>query len=119
MNPFMPKRKTPEGPESKIKFSIKAKLQALDWAVIVTHGNEYQMGLPDLYCAHRTFGARWIEVKNPDSYKFTDAQMEVFPLLTSKGIGIWVLTADTDEEIKKIIAIPPNWYQYLPIMRIK
>lgn len=116
MNPFHPKRTTKEGPETKIKMSIKAKLQALDWAVIITHGNQFQMGLPDLYCAHRTFGARWVEVKNPESYAFTEAQMEVFPLLSSKQIGIWILVSDSKEELEKLFK-PPNWYQYLSIMK--
>ncbi len=74
------------------------------------------MGLPDLYCAHSVFGTRWIEVKNPLSYSFTKAQMEVFPMLTSKGVGIWILVAATDEEIKKLLQ-PANWWQYLSIMK--
>ena len=113
--PFRPRRTRRSGPEAKIQEAIMAKLKAWDWLCIATHGNEYQMGFPDLYCAHRLYGQRWIECKNPTSYRFTDAQREVFPLMQSKGVGIWILTSAEDVEVMKIFDAP-NWHLYLPII---
>jgi hypothetical protein len=80
--------------------------------VEITHGNLYQAGLPDLYCAHARHGSRWIEVKNPKSYKFTAAQKKKFPIFESHGVGIWVLTSSTEEEFLKLFK-PPNWREFL------
>lgn len=76
-----------------------------------THGNLYQRGFPDLYCTHPKHKQRWIEVKNPDNYSFTPAQLENFPLI-SKGAGIWILVAATQDEYKKLFQAP-NWWKYL------
>ncbi len=116
MEPLKPRKTRHHGPEAIIQKKIMARLKALDWLVIHTHGNEYQMGFPDLYCAHSVYKTRWIEVKNPEAYKFTPAQLEVFPAMSSKGVGIWILTSDSDEELRKLFS-PANWYQYLPIMK--
>lgn len=72
----------------------------------------YSYGFPDLYGAHKKYGPRWIEVKNPDRYSFTAAQMETFPQLTEKGIGIWIMTAANEGEYHKLFE-PPNWESYL------
>ena len=116
MDPLSPVRTRKSGPEAMIQDKLMKKLKSFDWLVIATYGNEYQMGFPDLYCAHLKYATRWIEVKNPTAYSFTKAQMEVFPALSSKGVGIWILTSDSDEEIRKLFK-PANWYQYLSIMK--
>lgn len=85
-----------------------------DWLVKSTHGNEFQHGLPDLYCAHLRFGTRWIEVKNPLAYSFTAAQLEFFPQLNAVGVGVWILTAATESEYEKLFK-PGNWYHYLMV----
>ena len=106
------------GPESIIQNKIILKLRSLKWSVRATHGNLYMMGFADLFCAHRMYGARWVEVKDPSRQGdiFTSAQHEYFTELTAHGVGIWVLTSDSDYEIAKLHK-PPNWYQYLQIMR--
>lgn len=116
MDPLIPRRTRRSGPEAAIQLKLMAKLKSLDWLCIATHGNEFQMGFPDLYCAHSRYATRWIEVKNPLKYEFTKAQREVFPAMSSKGVGIWILTSDSDEEIRKLF-LPANWYQYLSIMK--
>ncbi len=60
------------------------------------------------------YGARWIEVKNPVSFKFENSQLEFFPQLASVGVGVWVLTAATEEEYRKLFK-PRNWWQYLSV----
>lgn len=77
-----------------------------------THGNEYQSGFPDLYCANKDYGTRWIEVKNPPHYTFTPAQRVHFHALTGQGVGIWILVDDTEFEYNKLTK-PPNWTTYL------
>jgi len=100
------------GPESVIQANLKAYLEARAWLVIETHGNAFQMGLPDLWCAHYEFGQRWVEVKNPEGYNFTPAQRQVFPMMMSKGVGIWILTAADEYEYQKLFN-PPNWHCFL------
>lgn len=111
MDPFKPKQTKKNGPEAIIQEAIIKKLRSWEWLVIPTHGNLYQMGLPDLYCAHSKHGTRWIEVKNPKAYSFTPAQCEVFPKLHAQNVGIWILVSDSDLELSKIFS-PANWYVY-------
>lgn len=101
-------------PEAIIQDAIVAYLKLRDWYVIETHGTEFQMGLPDIYACHTRYGTRWIEVKNPKGYKFTPAQIDVFPHLAAKGVGIWILTAATDTEYQKLFK-PANWWTFLEV----
>lgn len=103
-----------KGPEAIIQEKLIKKLKGLDWFVKPTHGNLYQSGFPDLYCFHKNYGQRWVEVKNAESYKFTPAQLEWFPRFSAVQCGIWILTNDSDAELKKLFG-PANWYQYLSI----
>jgi hypothetical protein len=116
MDQFKARGNRQNGPEAKIQTDIIKELRGGEWLVVVTHGNEFQMGLPDLYCAHVRFGTRWIEVKNTVNYRFTAAQLELFPQLQSKGVGVWVLQSAEPSELQKLFK-PANWYQYLPVMR--
>ena len=112
MDPLKIKATRTSGPEAKIQTAITKKLESLSWVVVPTHGNEFQMGLPDLYCAHKRYGTRWVEVKNPLAYSFTPAQLDLFPQLTAAGVGIWILISDSDWEYNKLFSAP-NWYTYL------
>ena len=78
---------------------------------MVTHGNMYQQGFPDLFACNSRYGHRWIEVKNPKAYKFTPAQVHSFPKMCANGSGVWVLVAATEEEYMKLFE-PFNWWQY-------
>lgn len=116
MEPRKPRGTKRGGPEQKIQNDLIEYLKLRDWLIKVTHGNEFQSGLPDLYCAHKKYGQRWIEVKNPESYAFTAAQLDFFPKLAAVGVGVWVLVAATEPEYKKLW-LPPNWHTYLSIMK--
>lgn len=109
MDPFKPK---PAGPEAIIQGNLIDYLTVRSWFVKETHGNMYQQGFPDLYACHRMYGSRWIEVKNPVSYKFTPAQLHDFPMFSAKGVGVWILVAATEFEYRKLFS-PANWHQYL------
>lgn len=107
---------TKRGPERIIQNDLMYMLRGLSWSVRETHGNVYQNGFPDLYIAHKTYRTRWVEVKNPLAYAFTPAQLEYFQELSSKDVGVWILTAATETEYKKLFQ-PANWYQYLQIWK--
>ena len=106
-----------KGPEAKIQEDIIRMLERYGWTVIVTHGNEYQFGLPDLYAMRPIFKSskgthgesRWIEVKNPERFSFTRAQIQRFPEFLKAGIGIWVMVAATETEYKKLFDEPNLW----------
>ena len=77
-----------EKPEKKIQREIISFLRTREWVVLPTHGNMYQQGFPDLYCLHRVYGQKWVEVKRPKGYKFTAAQKQYFPMINEFGHGI-------------------------------
>lgn len=104
-------RKPAHGPEWYIQDELKTFLRARQWHVEQTHGNLFQTGFPDLFVAHRKWGTRWIDCKNPASYKFTGAQREKWPVWEAFGIGIWIIIAASQEEYDKLFG-PPNWRDY-------
>ena|SRR5437870_7110637 len=103
-------RKT--GPEAVIQIKVEAMLRKYGWFTVTIIGNIFQMGLPDLYCTHSRYGARWIEIKNPKNYRFTAAQLDMFPKLCANGAGVWVLTDDTDWEYQKLFRAY-NYHEFL------
>ncbi len=110
------KQRSKRGPEAKIQDAIKDFLRIREWHVMPTHGNECQRGFPDLYCTHSRYKQRWIEVKNPLKYKFTAAQLEHFPIISAGSSGIWILTAATEYEYRKLFG-SANWYTFLEAMK--
>ncbi len=72
----------------------------------------YQSGIPDLWIGHRLHGKRWVEVKNPLAYCFTNAQLEWFPRMTASRDYIWILTAATEAEYNKLFK-KANWEEFL------
>ena len=111
---FLPKTSGRTGPENTIRDDIRAMLAIKGWYVMVTHGNMFQAGFPDLWCTHSRYGQRSIEVKLPGmkGSKFTPAQLDCFPKICANGSGVWVLTGATEEEYSHLFRAP-NWYQYL------
>lgn len=112
MNPFQPKRYGKAGPEAIIQEGIITRLKRHDWFVKVIVGNMYQYGIPDLYAAHARYGQKWIEVKNPASFSFTERQQQEFPKMHAAGVGIWVLFSDEDAELMKLFK-PANGMEIL------
>jgi hypothetical protein len=117
MEPLNVKRYGNDGPEALIQRDIIIMLKQKNWYVKRMVGNAFQFGVPDLYATHKIWGPRWIEVKLPGmkGSRFTNAQLEDFPLICANGHGVWVLTAATAKEYDKLKQ-PPNWYQYLKVM---
>ena len=112
MEPLKPRRR--KGPEAKIQEDIIKFLLIKGWYVMVTHGNMYQSGFPDLFACHSKYGQRWVEVKKPGfiGSKFTPAQLECFPKLCANGSGVWILTAATEAEYDKLFS-KFQWWVYL------
>lgn len=104
-------------PEAKIQQQLEMFLKARNWYVKSTHGNAYQSGFPDIYAHHIQYRARWIEVKVTGHYQFTRAQLRDFPMMSAFGVGIWILTAATEDEYRKLW-LPPNWSHYLPVNKV-
>lgn len=113
----MPKRTVASGPEAVIQRGIIKMLRFKGWLVKETHGNMFQCGFPDLWCTHKRYGQRWIEVKNPKKYSFTPAQLEFFPQMCAHGSGVFILVAATDSEYEKLFR-EPNWLSYLSLMKM-
>lgn len=111
MEKFRPKVNAHNGPEAKIQADIEKYLRQREWFVLATHGNQFQFGFPDNYATHQKFGPRWIEVKNPEQFSFTPAQIKIFPQLSANGTSIWILGAATDEEYSKLFK-PANWFEW-------
>jgi hypothetical protein len=95
----------------KIQRELVTFLKGRGWLVERLLANSFQMGFPDLYAFHKKWSYRWIEVKRPDSYSFTRAQRQKWPTWEEAGLGIWILTAATQEEYNKLFA-PPNWRDF-------
>lgn len=98
-------------PEAKIQEALTEYLRCRKWLVESTHGNAYQQGLPDLFIASVRHGCRWIDCKVKGRYSFTKAQRHKWPEWERHGVGIWILTAATDDEYAKLFQ-PPNWRDY-------
>jgi hypothetical protein len=107
----MKKLRSKHGPEWAIQRDLMRFLRERGWLVERTHGNLFQQGFPDLYVSHKEFGQRWIDVKNPVSYRYTKAQCQKWPIWHSFGIGIWIITGATEEEYDKLFSTP-NWKDY-------
>lgn len=112
MNPFSAKKTVRNGPEQIIQDAIITKLRKHDWFTQVIIGNAIQHGLPDLFVSHARLGMKWIEVKNPKAFSFTERQQQKFPLMHAAGVGIWVLFSDHEDELFKITK-PPNWFEIM------
>lgn len=102
-------------PEKEIVVEVEKKLRIQKWFVLKTHGNIYQMGLPDLYVAHVKYGTRWIETKNPKAYSFTPAQLVTFREMAAAGVGIWVVTDAL--QVPDILFMPANWHTFLSVFK--
>jgi hypothetical protein len=111
MNQFQPKKTRRNGPEQLILDKVRDALTLRGWFIIKLHGSMYQSGLPDLYCTHKTYGMRFVEVKNPLAFSFTVAQKDIFPKLIANGTGVWVLVSDSEEELQKLFK-PHNYWHF-------
>jgi len=111
MEPIDVKR---ERPEEKIQNAIIQMLEYKGWFVKRMGASAFLSGVPDLYCTHKVYGHRWVEVKLPDMIgsKFTPAQLSEFPKFVSNGSQIWVITGATEIEYKKLFQ-KGNLWKYL------
>lgn len=111
MKPFVKKATAHDGPEAKIQEALESYLKTRDWYVKATHGNQFQYGFPDLYVSHLRFGMKWVEVKNPECFSFTPAQLKEFPKMSACGTNIWILCGATDKEYERLFK-PANWFEW-------
>ena len=101
--------------ERKLELQIQRELAQFlkdrGWHVERMLADAYQNGIPDLYCFHKKWGHRWVEVKRPDHYSFTKAQRRKWPEWEAAGIPIWILTAATQEQYDLLFK-QPNWRDF-------
>lgn len=108
------------GPEWYIQNRWVDFLEAKGWLVERVVGNAFQMGLPDLFLAHKKYGQRWVDIKVYGRYSFTKAQKRVWPIWDDYGVGIWIIGAASSEDCTKQHMItehrkllePPNWREF-------
>lgn len=98
-------------PEKRIRRRIKEFMTDRGWRVDITHGNKYQSGFPDLHCYHKRFGLRWVDAKNPLSYKYTTPQIKLWPEWEKVGCGVWIMF-DGDDANYKFLFQPPNFRKF-------
>lgn len=100
--------------EALIEAEIMELLQKNGWKVDKIVGNMHQQGLPDLLACHPNYKTRFIEVKKPGmkGSSFTAAQLREFPMWYKFGMPLYIITAATDEEYRKLFQ-PPNVMQYI------
>lgn len=88
--------------DNKLEFAIQRELvkfmQTRGWHVERMLANAFQTGIPDLFCYHKKWGMRWVDVKRPGRYSFTLRQRQKWPTWEKAGIGIWILTSATEEQ---------------------
>jgi hypothetical protein len=99
------------GPEYAIQADLIQFMRNRGWLVERMACGMFQIGIPDLYCYHTRYGERWIDAKNPEQYSFTKAQKQKWPLWAKYGVGIWILTAATEEQYALLFKAP-NWRDY-------
>jgi hypothetical protein len=100
-----------DDPETRIRTRLKAFMEERGWRVDITHGNKYQSGFPDLHTYHLEHGLRWIDTKNPGSYKYTTPQIKLWPKWELVGCGVWILF-EGDHKNYNLLFQPPNFREF-------
>ena len=103
-------------PEKKIQDAIILFLRARHWFVKPLHGGMFQSGMPDLFCSHKRYGIKLIEVKLPymRGSRFTKDQLLYFPQLVQNGCPIWILTDACTQQYNLLFDKPDgNFHEYL------
>lgn len=118
-----PKRiKARDNPEKQLQNDICKFLSNRGWCCKSTHGGMFQAGFPDLWVTHKHYGGKWLEVKLPgmNGSVFTKAQLEWFPILTTNGTPIWIVTEASQAMLNLITNTPGgNFQEYLTIYLMK
>jgi hypothetical protein len=101
---------TGDNPESLLQNDIMRHMRSDGWTCLPTQGNLFQHGFPDFYAYHPHYGAKWVEIKRREGYKFTAAQRKYFPIIDQAGHHIWILTAVSEIPLLKH---PHNWHRFM------
>lgn len=104
-------KRAKHGPEWYIQRDLMRYMRERGWFIKRMTGNMFQSGVPDLYCFHKQWGERWIDVKNDGRYTFTEDQKREWPVWEDAGIGIWILVGATQDQYDLLFK-PPNFRDY-------
>jgi len=103
--------KSRRSPEKKGQNALRKYMVQRGWLKPQkTHGNEYQVGWPDLFTCHPEHGPRWIEMKS-DRGKLRKSQVLKCLLWSRYGVQVWVLRGPKDYQL---LFDEPNWRQFVP-----
>lgn len=108
----VPKIRGVKGVEYKLQQKIIEYLRDRGWFVKPLTGTMYQWGFPDLFACHKRYGIKIIEIKNPELYSFTAAQIQEFPKFISNGAPVYVMTAANKENYDRLFG-PSNYWLYI------
>ena len=95
-------------PEDAIQGRVVLFLEARGWLVERIIGVAAQSGLPDLYCYHKDFGSKWIDIKVKGNCTMTPRQCQKWPVWEAKGRDIHIMYEATEEDYRNIFG-PANW----------
>lgn len=98
-------------PEAKIQKDVISFLRLRGWLVKATHGSAFARGWPDLFCWHREYGLKWVDIKVLGRCKLTKAQIQTWPQWQKAGLDVWIMVAATEEEYAKLFQ-PGNFTQF-------
>lgn len=95
--------------EEQIVSKLRPFMHERGWLTEKTVGSLYSSGWPDLYCWHRTWKQRWVEVKRPGG-RLEPTQIKRFKRWERTGLGVWILTGIDDYQL---LFKDPNWWHWL------
>lgn len=104
-------------PETRLKITLKGLMSSKSWRIYDIGASKFgERGLPDWYCIHNTFGARWLELKfDPiKGYGLSDSQRRMFRDW-HPTVGVYVITGLTYPHWEKILLSNPNWMDFLRV----
>lgn len=96
--------------EKELEDKVIQVLNISHWLVKKVHGSGQSKHWPDLYCLHRWYGSRWIELKLPGA-PLSKGQIIEFGKWKQHGARIWIVTCLSD--LKLIHQPTDNLGQYL------
>ncbi len=83
------------GSEHYRQDALRRLMVKAGWHIEKMHGGMYQKDFPDLYCMHKMFGTRWVEMKKPVG-KLSKGQIKKFILWSKHNTNIWILEGPED-----------------------
>lgn len=95
-------------PEKRIENRVREYHGQRGWLVEKTHSSALVSGWPDLFMFRQDKGIFWVDIKNPEGYRYTPSQCRLWTHWASRGLGVWIMT----EEDETVLDRPPNFMDF-------